>query len=76
MGITCGKTIGKAVVRNRIKRLIRESYRLSEDKLKTGYDIVIVARSRAVGKKMDVIRRDIRYAFSKLELFLNEEHSK
>ena len=75
MGITCGKTIGKAVVRNRVKRLIREGYRLNEDKLNSGYDIVIVARTRAVGKKMDVIRRDIRYAFSKLEL-LKEENPK
>ena len=76
MGITCGKAIGKAVVRNRVKRLIREGYRLLEDKLKPGYDIVIVARTRAVGKKMDVVRRDIRYAFSKLELFVNEEELK
>lgn len=48
LGITVGTKIGGAVVRNRVKRLIRESYRLSEDELVLGYDIVIVARSKAV----------------------------
>lgn len=74
LGLTCGKSIGKAVIRNRIKRLMRESYRLCEDRVKPGYDIVLVARMRAVGKSLDVIFRDIRYAFYKLELMKNEEN--
>lgn len=68
LGLTCGKAVGKAVVRNRTKRLMRESYRLFEHNIKTGYDIVIVARTRAAGKSLDVIFKDIRYAFNKLEL--------
>jgi ribonuclease P protein component len=47
LGITTGTKIGKAVVRNRVRRRIREAYRLGEDKLKKGWDIVIVARTRA-----------------------------
>jgi ribonuclease P protein component len=73
LGLTCGKSVGKAVVRNRVKRLIRESYRLSEGRLKTGYDIVIVARSRAAGKPFDAIYKDVRYAFNKLELIEKDE---
>lgn len=73
LGLTCGKTVGKAVIRNRVKRLMRESYRLSEHRLKTGYDVVIVARSRAAGKNLDVIFKDIRYAFYKLELIEKDE---
>ncbi len=73
LGLTCGKTIGKAVVRNRVKRLMRESYRLCEDRILQGYDIVIVARKRAVGKNYAQISKDIRYAFHKLELIRKDE---
>lgn len=46
LGITVNKKIGKAVVRNRIRRLIRESYRLKEGYIVEGYDIVFVSRMR------------------------------
>ena len=49
VGITVSKKLGKAVVRNRVRRRIREAYRLNEEKFRPGWDIVIVARSRAVG---------------------------
>ena len=48
VGITVSKKLGKAVVRNRVRRRIREIYRLNEEKFLSGWDIVIVARSRAV----------------------------
>ena len=48
VGITVSKKLGHAVVRNRTRRRLREVYRLNEIALKPGYDIVIVARSRAV----------------------------
>ncbi len=66
LGLTVSKSIGKAVARNRMKRLIRESYRLMEDDIKTGYDFIIVARNRAVGKTMLQIKKDMDYAMSKL----------
>jgi len=44
IGISASKKYGKSVKRNRIRRLIRESYKLLNDSLKTGYDFVIVAR--------------------------------
>ena len=48
VGITVSKKLGKAVVRNRVRRRLREVYRLNEEKFLPGWDIVIVARSRAV----------------------------
>ncbi len=48
VGITVSKKLGKANVRNRIRRRLREIYRLNEDKFQPGWDIVVVARTRAV----------------------------
>ncbi len=47
LGITANKKVGNAVIRNRVKRLIKENYRLCESSLKKGFDIVVVARVRA-----------------------------
>ena len=48
VGITVGKKLGKAHVRNRVRRRFREIYRLNEEKFQPGWDIVVVARSRSV----------------------------
>lgn len=47
IGISVSKKVGKSVVRNRVRRVIRESYRVNKNMFKKGYDIVIVARVRA-----------------------------
>ena len=44
LGISVGKKAGNSVQRSRITRLIRENYRLMEDSIEEGYDIVIAAR--------------------------------
>ena len=48
VGITVGKKLGKAHIRNRVRRRIREVYRLNEEKFQPGWDIVVVARTRAI----------------------------
>ena len=48
VGVTVGKKLGHAVVRNRVRRRLREIYRLNEDKFAPGWDIVVVARSRCI----------------------------
>ena len=48
VGITVSKKLGKANVRNRVRRRLREVYRLNEEKFQPGWDIVIVARTRAI----------------------------
>ena len=55
-GISCSKKVGNSVVRHRIKRLLKESYRLHEDMFNSGLDIVVVARGSASSvsyKEMD-----------------------
>ena len=51
LGYTVSVKIGHAVVRNRVRRRLREIYRLNAPQLRQGHDIVIVARSRAVGSE-------------------------
>jgi ribonuclease P protein component len=48
VGITTGKKLGHAVVRNRARRRLREAYRLQEDCFLPGWDIVVVARHRCI----------------------------
>ena len=48
VGITVSKKLGGAVVRNRVRRRLREVYRLHEEQFAPGWDIVVVARSRCI----------------------------
>ena len=57
IGITTSKKIGKAVLRNRSRRIIREAFREISDSVKNGYDIVFVARAKTpFVKSYDVLR--------------------
>ena len=47
IGISVSKKVGNSVIRHRITRLIRESYRLQEDMFNSSLDIVVIARGSA-----------------------------
>ena len=59
LGISVSKKVGNSVVRHRIARLLRESFRLNDEKFHSGWDIVVVARTSAKGKSY----REIESAF-------------
>lgn len=71
IGITVSSRIGGAVVRNRIKRIIREAYRRAERErnIKCGFLIVIAARHGAVKAKTEDIYADLESAFTGFGLF-------
>jgi ribonuclease P protein component len=47
IGISVSKKVGKSVVRNRVKRLIKEAYRKYSGRIAKGYDLVLIARMQA-----------------------------
>ena len=47
LGISVSKKVGNSVVRHRITRLVRESYRLQEEHFRRGYDLIVIARGQA-----------------------------
>ena len=57
IGLTVSAKLGHAVVRNRIRRRLREIYRLHEAQFLPGWDIVVVARSRAVDPPYQKLER-------------------
>ena len=56
LGITVSTSIGNAVTRNRVKRYMREAFRIYKDRIKTGYNIVIVARNKTAYSNFDSIK--------------------
>ena len=71
IGLTTSVKLGGAVVRSRLRRIMREGLRSLEKErpLKKGFLIVIAARGGAVDLKSTDIKRELEYAFGKLDLF-------
>ncbi len=55
VGITAGKRIGNAVVRNRAKRLMREAVRIHYAQMAPGWDLMLIARAAIVPVKMQEV---------------------
>ena len=72
LGISVSKKVGKSVVRSHVTRLIKESYRLSEEDIKQGYDIVVIARVSANGADYKEINKALLSLLKKHDLLLKK----
>jgi ribonuclease P protein component len=72
IGFTVTTRLGHAVTRNRVRRRLREIYRLHEGEIRRGIDLVVVARSRSVTASYRDIERDFLRACQKLSLLREE----
>ena len=76
LGLTVSTKLGHAVVRNRTRRRLREVYRLHEDQLVCGRDIVIVARVRAADSSYHQLEKSFLRLAEKLDLLKKEAAEK
>ena len=74
LGITVSGKVGKAVVRNKIKRRIKEIVRLCDKPLKEGYDIVLLARKPASEADYAALERSVMRLLAKADMI--EKQSK
>ncbi|RDY25583.1 ribonuclease P protein component [Romboutsia weinsteinii] len=71
VGISISKKVGKAITRNRIRRLIKEVYRLDIDsKVKSGYDIVFIARMPSKDATFKDIEKSINTLAKKADILM------
>ena len=73
VGLTVSKKLGKAHIRNRVRRRLREVYRLHEMQFRPGWDIVVVARSKAVDAEFSRLEKSYLSLAKKAGILISED---
>jgi ribonuclease P protein component len=73
IGVTAGKAIGKAVQRNRAKRLLREALRPLLPRLEPGWKAIIIARNPILAADFSDIQNCIRQLFMRANLLVEND---
>lgn len=73
LGISVSKKVGNSVVRHRVKRLIKEAYRLNEEKFISGLDLVFIARVSSKDKSYQEIEKSVLHIAGKMDVLRKDD---
>ena len=74
LGITASRKVNSSVRRNRLKRLLRESYRMLEEDLKQGFDVILVARHTADEPNLQLVYPEVVRLMRRAGLLQKKDH--
>ncbi len=70
LGLVTSRRVGGSVVRSRVRRLIREAFRLNQHEISGPVRLVLVARPSIVGKTLPMVERDLRRCLREAGLWI------
>lgn len=63
VGVSASKKLGGAVVRNRVRRLVKEAVRLNADKIASNRDIIVIVRRPVIDLRFKEVEKSLLHAF-------------
>jgi len=68
VGFVVSKKVGNSVIRSKVKRLMKESYRINDNRFKLGYDIIFIARAECKNSTFNEIESAIIHLMKRMKL--------